>query len=254
MNIVGTAVGRWLGGQGDWASPAQRRGVPRPSRRAEPRVQVKRPKVAEPEKDPAPTEPGERYHTMMELRDCTDATAEQYWEIAAEHMKSFGPKLLRQPRAKILPVTIGNRVYPLTLDTGATLSLITEELYEVLHRDGMAQREPCKTKVMGIGCKEAVPFLGYCYLNVQIGHSCICTQFYICEHMPLQMILGMDFMESFRFVIDCCEQGKVTTPWGTLETLNRAEMVAVLWDLCVDPESRGMPTGRERLRAFLQGS
>ncbi len=102
------------------------------------------------------------------------------------------------------------------VDTGASISCVSERFLSKVGY-GPAHYHPCSlTEVIGVG-GEKHPVLGVISLGINVGNLLISHSFYVFKHIHHPLILGLDFLDKNRVIVDL-----PNTPTNTATLLSSA--------------------------------
>jgi hypothetical protein len=175
--------------------------------------------------------------------------AEREWKEVYDRMNDPEPDMESPTALKVIRLVAGEKCYFGFVDTGATISVMSEDCFRLLSADGEVERLPTDQMMVGAGTTHPLRLNGACFVRLNVG-GVICEQkFYIANRVPFLMLIGMDFLKKYSAVIDCAKMGPVMFPWVKMPPMRRWELLAAIWDLMVQPKKRGIPSSSERLRA-----
>jgi hypothetical protein len=168
-----------------------------------------------------------------------------------------------QPNAVVVPAKVGDVDVSAFLDTGATMSCVSEDLFHVLHdrglakrRDtelhdrGLAKRRDTDVKVNGLATKKAVRFNGECDLEFTIqGRPCT-GRFYILPKVPYNLLVGYDILRENGCSVDCVSGGGLRAAWGSVASLCRDDIARITHDLYGQYGGKGAKRAYEGPQGF----
>jgi hypothetical protein len=149
-----------------------------------------------------------------------------------ELMRKYGtiPEADAPTRACIIPIAVNEQPIAAFLDTGATMTVISEAFAQTLEKAGKLQRYPSAMRARLFGDKQAVSFHHAAMVDISIGQMKLRQEVQILENLSYDCFLGDNFFRQCQLVIDY--YNRVVVAGGlAIPFMRRGQVIAMLASL-----------------------
>jgi hypothetical protein len=137
-------------------------------------------------------------------------------------------------RACIIPVAVNGDIVPALIDTGATMSVISNGMARRLEAAGKLQRYKSSMKANLFGDRQTVTFKDAAEADITLGPVTVRLEVQILDDLPFDCLLGDNFLRQATPLLDY--YNRVVVVGGVaIHFMRRGQVVAMLSHLVGGP-------------------